>query len=171
LAAGTGRDEAALQSQSLTQRRELLRVLASQVVLGRVVVHLDDPEKMAGTSEDVLLEEKDALTISKKPSSVLVVGAVRNPTAILHREGESAEYYLNRAGGFSKEADKKEAYVVRADGSAVTNFAKLRTLEPGDTVVAPADTEPKVRALPLTRDLATILGQFALTVGVLVALF
>jgi protein involved in polysaccharide export with SLBB domain len=171
LAGGTGRDEAALQSQSLNQRRELLRVLASQVVLGRVVVHLDDPDKMVGKDEDILLEDKDTLTIPKKPSSVLVVGAVRNPTSILHKEGEAAEYYINRAGGLSKQADKKEVYVVRADGSAVTNFAKLRTLEPGDTIVAPADTDPKVRALPVTRDIATILGQFALSIGVLAALF
>ena len=149
----------------------MLRVLASQVVLGRVVVHLDGPEKMAGTSDDILLENGDVLTIPKKPSSVLVVGAVRNPTAILHKEGESAEYYINRAGGFSKQADKKEAYIVRADGGAVTSFTKLRTLEPGDTIVAPADTDPKIRALPLTRDVATILGQFALSIGVIAALF
>jgi hypothetical protein len=37
--------------------------------------------------------------------------------------------------------------------------------------LAPADTDPKVRALPLTRDLATILGQFALTIGVIAVLF
>ncbi|MGH7361887.1 MAG: SLBB domain-containing protein, partial [Candidatus Methylomirabilales bacterium] len=86
LSAGGAKDEAALQSQTVAQRRELLRVLASQVVLGRMVVHLDEPDKMAGTADDVLLENGDALTIPKKPSSVLVVGAVRNPTAILHKE-------------------------------------------------------------------------------------
>ncbi|MCI0371796.1 MAG: SLBB domain-containing protein [candidate division NC10 bacterium] len=171
LSAGGAKDEGSLQAQALAQRREMLRVLASQVVLGRVVVHLDDPAKMAGTAEDILLENADTLTIPKKPSSVLVVGAVRNPTAILHKEGESAEYYINRAGGFSKQADKKEAYIVRADGGAVTSFTKLRTLEPGDTIVAPADTDPKIRALPLTRDVATILGQFALSIGVIAALF
>jgi protein involved in polysaccharide export with SLBB domain len=171
LSAGGAKDEGALQSQALAQRREMLRVLASQVVLGRVVAHLDDPDKMAGTAEDILLENGDTLTVPKKPSSVLVVGAVRNPTSILHKEGENAEYYINRAGGLSKQADKKEVYLVRADGSAVTSFTKLRTLEPGDTIVAPADTDPKIRALPLTRDVATILGQFALSIGVIAALF
>jgi len=171
LSAGGAKDEGTLQAQALAQRREMLRVLASQVVLGRVVVHLDETDKMVGTADDILLENGDALTIPKKPSSVLVVGAVRNPTAILHKEGESAEYYINRAGGFSKQADKKEAYIVRADGGAVTSFTKLRTLEPGDTIVAPADTDPKIRALPLTRDVATILGQFALSIGVIAALF
>lgn len=171
LSGGGAKEEAALQAQTLAPRREMLRVLASQVVLGRVVVHLDGPEKMAGTSDDILLEDKDTLTIPKRPSSVLVVGAVRNPTAILHKDGESAEYYINRAGGFSKQADKKEVYIVRADGSAVTSFTKLRTLEPGDTILAPADTDPNVRPLSITREVATILGQFALTIGVIAVLF
>ena len=171
LSAAGAKDEGSLQAQALAQRREMLRVLASQVVLGRVVVHLDEADKMVGTADDILLENGDVLTIPKKPSSVLVVGAVRNPTAILHKDGENAEYYINRAGGFSKQADKKEAYIVRADGGAVTSFTKLRTLEPGDTIVAPADTDPKIRALPLTRDVATILGQFALSIGVIAALF
>lgn len=171
LSAAGAKDEGTLQAQALTQRREMLRVLASQVVLGRVVVRLDEPDRIAGTADDILLEHGDVLTIPKKPSSVLVVGAVRNPTAILHKEGESTEYYISRAGGFSKQAEKKEMYIVRADGSAVTSFTKLRTLEPGDTIVAPADTDPKVRALPITRDVATILGQFALSVGVIAALF
>jgi protein involved in polysaccharide export with SLBB domain len=171
LSAAGAKDEGSLQAQALTQRREMLRVLASQVVLGRVVVHLDELDKIVGTADDILLEHGDILTIPKKPSSVLVVGAVRNPTAILHKEGESTEYYVNRAGGFSKQAEEKEMYIVRADGSAVTSFTKLRTLEPGDTIVAPADMDPKVRALPITRDIATILGQFALSVGVIAALF
>ncbi len=167
LSGGGAKEEAALQAQTLAPRREMLRVLASQVVLGRVVVHLDEPEKMAGKGDDILLEDKDTLAIPKRPSSVLVVGAVRNPTAILHKDGESAEYYINRAGGFSKQADKKEVYIVRADGSAVTSFTKLRTLEPGDTILAPADTDPRARPLSITREVATILGQFALTIGVI----
>ncbi|MCI0371567.1 MAG: SLBB domain-containing protein, partial [candidate division NC10 bacterium] len=74
LSGGGAKEEAALQAQTLAPRREMLRVLASQVVLGRVVVHLDEPEKMAGKGDDILLEDKDTLAIPKRPSSVLVVG-------------------------------------------------------------------------------------------------
>jgi hypothetical protein len=81
------------------------------------------------------------------------------------------EYYLNRAGGLNKEADKDELHVVKADGSAIAGFLKLRKIEAGDIIVAPAKVEAKVRTLPVVKDLATVLGQFALTAGVLGALF
>ena len=76
-----------------------------------------------------------------------------------------------RAGGFNKEADKDELYIVKADGSSMAGFLKLRKLEAGDTIVVPARVDAKVRTMPVVRDVATILGQFALSVGVIVALF
>jgi polysaccharide biosynthesis/export protein len=169
--AGSGREEAALQQQTVQQRRQLLDLLRSKVVLGRLVVRLDSPEALEGTANDIALEQGDILTVPKQPSSVLVIGSVRNPTAVVYDEGRDVEYYLNRAGGLNKEADKDELHIVKADGSATAGFLRLRKVEAGDIIVAPAKVEAKVRTLPAVKDLATILGQFALTAGVLGALF
>jgi protein involved in polysaccharide export with SLBB domain len=169
--AGSAREEATLQQQSVQQRRQLLDLLRSKVVLGRLVVKLDSPEALEGTANDIILEQGDFLTIPKQPSSVLVIGSVRNPTAVVYDEGHDVEYYLNRAGGLNKEADKDELHIVKADGSATAGFLKLRKVEAGDIIVAPAKVGAKVRTLPVVKDLATILGQFALTAGVLGALF
>ncbi len=169
--AGGGREEAALQQQSVQQRRQLLDLLKSKVVLGRLVVKLDSPAALEGTPNDVALEQGDFLVVPKQPGSVLVIGSVRNPTAVIYEDGRDVEYYLNRAGGLSKEADKDELHIVKADGSAISGFLKLRKVEAGDIIVAPAKVEAKVRTLPAVKDLATILGQFALTAGVLGALF
>jgi polysaccharide export outer membrane protein len=169
--AGSNREEATLQQQSMQQRRQLLDLLKSKVVLGRLVVKLDSPEALEGTPNDIALEAGDVLTVPKQPGSVLVIGSVRNPAAVVYEEGRDVEYYLNRAGGLNKEADKDELHVVKADGSAIAGFLKLRKVEAGDIIVAPAKVEAKVRTLPMVKDLATILGQFALTAGVLGALF
>jgi polysaccharide export outer membrane protein len=169
--AGSGREEATLQQQSLQQRRQLLDLLKSKVVLGRLVVKLESPAALEGTPNDIPLEQGDFLTVPKQPSSVLVIGSVRNPTAVVYEEGRDVEYYLNRAGGLNKEADKDELHIVKADGSATAGFLKLRKIEAGDIIVAPAKAEAKVRTLPAIKDVATILGQFALTAGVLGALF
>jgi hypothetical protein len=90
---------------------------------------------------------------------------------VVYQEGRDVEFYLNRAGGLNRDADKDELHVVKADGSAMAGFLKLRKVEAGDIVVAPAKVEGKVRTLPAIKDVATILGQFALTVGVIAALF
>ena len=140
-------------------------------MLGRLVVRLDSPAALEGTANDIALEQGDILTVPKQPSSVLVIGSVRNPTAVVYDAGRDVEYYLNRAGGLNKEADKDELHIVKADGSATAGFLRLRKVEAGDIIVAPAKVEAKVRTLPAVKDLATILGQFALTAGVLGALF
>ena len=169
--AGNGREEAALQAQTMQQRRQLLEVMKSKVVLGRLVVKLDAAETLEGTPNDIPLEQGDVLIVPKQPSAVLVIGSVRNPAAVVYHEGRDVGYYVARAGGLSKEADKDELYIVKADGSSMAGFLKLRKIEAGDTIVAPAKVEPKVRTMPAVRDVATILGQFALSVGVIVALF
>jgi polysaccharide export outer membrane protein len=168
--AADGREQAALSQQALQQRRQLLELLKSKVVLGRLVVKLDPPGGLEGSSNDIPVEEGDILTIPKQPSAVLVIGSVRNPTAVVYEENRDVEYYLNRAGGLNREADKDELHVVKADGSAISGFLKLRKLEAGDIIVAPPKVEPRVRSLPVIKDVATILGQFALTIGVLAAL-
>jgi protein involved in polysaccharide export with SLBB domain len=169
--AGSGREEAALQAQTVQQRRQLLELLKSKVVLGRLVVKLDAPNTMEGTAYDIPLEQGDVLIVPKQPSAVLVIGSVRSPAAVVYQEGRDVAYYLNQAGGLNKEADKDELHVVKADGSAMAGFLKLRKVEAGDIIVAPVKTEAKVRTLPTFKDVATILGQFALTVGVVAALF
>jgi polysaccharide export outer membrane protein len=168
--AGSNRDQAALQEQLVQQRRQLLQVLKAKVVLGRLVVRLDTPEHLEGTSNDITLEDGDQVTVPKLPSSVLVIGSVRNPAAVVYEDGRDVQYYLSRTGGLNREADKDELHVVKADGSAMAGFMKLRKIDPGDIIVVPTKVEPRYRTLPVIKDVATILGQFALSIGVLAAL-
>jgi protein involved in polysaccharide export with SLBB domain len=168
---GLDREEATAGPQMVKMKQELLAALARKVVLGRMVVKLDEPEKLEGTANDVLLEDGDALTIPQPPQSVVVLGSVRNPTSVLYKEGEGAEYYLNRAGGFSKEADQKESYVQKADGSTVSGFTKLRTIEPGDAILVPPKEEVKVRPLGIVKDALSILSTGLLSVAALAVIF
>jgi protein involved in polysaccharide export with SLBB domain len=173
ITAGTaaGAEQGVAMRESLAQRQALLRVLAQRAVVGRVVLRVGPPEKFEGSESDLVLEDGDTLTIPVKPSSVLVLGSVRNPTALLHDPGVSAEEYVNRAGGLTKQADSDEVYIVKADGSTIIGYMKVRDLEPGDTVVVPPSTEPKYLKLPLWRDVATIFGQFGLAIAGIAAAF
>jgi protein involved in polysaccharide export with SLBB domain len=168
---GAEKEEVAAQQQALQARREALRLLASKVVVGRMVVHLDQPDKLKGTENDVTLIDGDTLSVPEPPDSVLVIGAVRTSTSVKHKEGASVDYYINRVGGYSKEADKDEAHLVRADGSAIASFTKIRTVEPGDTVIVPPKEEEKIRTLPTIRDIAQTIGAALLGIAALAVLF
>jgi protein involved in polysaccharide export with SLBB domain len=168
---GADKEEVVSQQQQLQARREMLRLLASKVVLGRMVVHLETADKLKGTENDIVLLDGDTLSVPEPPQSVLVIGAVRNSTSVQYKEGAGIDYYINRVGGFSKEADKKEAHLVKADGSAISSFTNVRTIEAGDVVIVPPKEEEKIRALSTIRDIATIVGAALLGVAALVAIF
>jgi protein involved in polysaccharide export with SLBB domain len=152
----------AAQPAIVRQQTELLYSLAAAVTLGRLAIRLDAPDLLEGTPDDILLETGDTLHVPPQPTSVLILGAVRNSTSVLWRAKQNMEQYLAQAGGATREADLDETYILKADGSAVASFVKLRQVEPGDAIVVPISTEPRIRTLPLIKDIAAILGGFAL---------
>ena len=75
-----------------------------------------------------------------------VTGQVFNPTAVSFQPGHSASWYLSQAGGMTQLANKKAAFVIRADGSVISakNNSDLwsgdpmsAVLRPGDSIVVP----------------------------------
>jgi protein involved in polysaccharide export with SLBB domain len=170
-AAGLSEADAAQQRAAAAQRQQYLTLAAQQVPLGRMAIHLAEPEKMENTPDDIPLMTLDSLTIPKRPSSVLVIGSVYNQSAFLHKANQNFQYYLARAGGPTPDADESGIYLLRADGSAETSWLKMKKVEPGDTIVVPMSTAAKYMVVPLTKDIATIIGQFALALGVFIRLF
>jgi len=155
---GSEKEDAAMSASVVQARRDFLRALASRVALGRVVIKLSSPEALKNTTEEIVLGDDDNLEVPEPVDSVLVLGSVRSSTSVLHAPGASVDYYVNRVGGYSKESDKKEIHIVKADGSAVSGFSNIRTIDPGDTIIVPRNEESKVRWLPLLRDGFSILG-------------
>ena len=168
---GAEKEEIASQQQALQVQREALRALAAKVAVGRMVVRLDTPEKLRGSPDDIILVDSDSLEVAEPPASVYVLGAVRTSTSVLWVQGASAEYYVNRVGGLTKEADKKELHIVKADGSALSSFTNLRDVEPGDTIVVPPKQEEKIRVLPTIRDVVQTVGAALLSFAALAVLF
>src|SRR6267142_1983107 len=168
---GAEKEEVAAQQQALQARREMLKMLASKVAVGRMVVQLGPADKLKGTENDVVLIDGDALNVPEPAQSVFVLGAVRNSTSVQYKEGASIDYYINRVGGFSKEADKRDAHIVKADGSAVSSFTNVRDIEPGDAVIVPPKEEEKVRTLPTIRDIVQTIGSALLGLAALSLLF
>jgi len=168
--AGSDKEGAAVDATVVQARRDFLRVLASRVTTGRMVIKLETPDKLKGTTEDIVLSDGDALDVPEPVDSVLVLGSVRSSTSVLYAPGAGVDYYVARVGGYSKGAEKKEIHIVKADGSAVAGFANIRTVEPGDTILVPRDEGAKIRLLPAIRDGFSILGSTLSTVLSLAAL-
>jgi protein involved in polysaccharide export with SLBB domain len=179
-------EEAKAQQVVVKQQQLLVKKLREIVPLGRVVIRLNDPERLRGTPEDIELQKGDSLLVPSIQQTVNVLGSVANPTGIVYEPYLTVADYIARAGGATKTADVKGTYVIKVNGSAVSRsafkwyggrvwggpsttyhlggFNSLR-LDPGDTIVIPEELE-RVAWLREIKDIATIIGQIALTAGV-----
>ena len=128
------------------QQDQVLARLKSEPPSGRLVVHLSaDIDSWANTPADIELRRGDVLTIPKRPGFVLVTGQVYNATALTFTPGKTAGWYLQHAGGTNTTANRKEIFVIRANGSVIGRHSGgmfdpkvLSTkLDPGDVVVVP----------------------------------
>ena len=66
--------------------------------------------------DNLVLEDGDLLTISKKNNLVKVTGEVYYPNVISLRNNKSARYYIKQSGGYTSEARKMKTLVVFPNG-------------------------------------------------------
>lgn len=160
------------------QKEEVLSELKNHPPTGRMVIHISaDIDSWANTPRDIELRRDDVLTIPKQPGFVLVTGQVYNATALTFSPGKTADWYLRRAGGTNTSANRKEIFIIRANGSVVGRHSGawfgdgvLSTkLNPGDVVVVP---QKIIGSSILWKSLLTtgqIAASMAITAGVAAA--
>jgi protein involved in polysaccharide export with SLBB domain len=127
------------------QRQQMLTNLRNRPASGRLVINISsDISKWENTPADLEMRAGDKLLIPKRPEFVVASGQVYNPVAITYVPGKNLRWYLRKAGGATRSGNKKDIYVLRADGSVVpresgwtgNNFMRLR-MRPGDTIFVP----------------------------------
>jgi protein involved in polysaccharide export with SLBB domain len=146
---GSSSSSSSSRNNAVAQERERQQLLAKLKQLqpnGRLLIHVTSQiEKWEGTPADVEVRAGDTLYIPKRPAFVMVAGQVYNPIAITFSSGKHANWYLKQAGGPTTLANKKEIFVVRANGTVVgrgsgdwwSGNVLGTTLQAGDTVFVP----------------------------------
>lgn len=133
-------------SATARQRQQLIDRIKTIPPSGRLLIHISGPiEKWENTAMDIEVRPGDSLVIPKRPNFVMVAGQVYNPAAVTFSKGKSAGWYLKQAGGPTTAANKKDIFVVRANGTVVgrssgewwTGSVSSTVLQPGDTIYVP----------------------------------
>lgn len=144
----------------------LLKNLNNLKPLGRMVIDLPDVLENPD-NHDFQMEDGDSLMIPRFKPSVTVVGEVQYPTSHFFEDALNAMEYIDRSGGFKKQADEKRVYIVKANGSVIQPNssswfkADARVIEPGDTIVVPLETD-RIDTLTVWAKATQIIYQAAL---------
>jgi protein involved in polysaccharide export with SLBB domain len=146
-AGASAQEQAELMGTMSQQQESVLSALRKQPANGRLVINIaGDIQKWRNTDNDIELCANDVLTIPKTPNFVLVTGQVYNAAALTYTPGVSANTYLRQAGGPTDMANKKDIYIIRANGSVVGHGGRASlwsgstlsvALRRGDTIVVP----------------------------------
>ena len=141
--------------------------------LGRVAIKLDENlTRFEKSPYNIVLKNKDTLTIPSTIDTVTVFGEVFNPSSFVYDDKLDSEDYIKLASGFTRAADKDSVYVIHADGTSepiVSDWLFWRTyanIEKGDTIVVPIYIK-EYNNLDLWESISKIMAGFAVTAATL----
>jgi len=157
--------------QALIIGQQLLAQLRQAKPVGRLVIDVKKVfDSRIGGTGDVLLRDGDRLLVPKKAQEVTILGEVQSPTSHVFQAGLTRDDYIAKSGGVTRKADRKNIYIVRANGDVVSGYrvgwfrrSQSIDMRPGDTIVVPLDTE-RVNALPIWQAVTTIVYNLAVAV-------
>ncbi len=161
-------------STSVQSQQQLIATLRKLHASGRIVLNLNPNSSGANALPDIPLEDGDRFVVPVMSTTVSVIGAAYNQSSFLYHRGARVGQYLQLAGGATRNGDKKNEFVIHADGSVLSKqYAKgtlfgdgfnQRHMHPGDTIVVP-DNVNKTTLLRGLTDWSQVLSGFGLGIA------
>lgn len=129
-----------------TRRQELVNLAEKDSLVDidltsvyTVGIDLEEAIAHPGSMADIVLQEGDQLNIPQINNTVKINGEVLYPNTVVFEEGKKYKHYINQGGGFTKQARKRFAYVVYANGKV--SKARGAKIKPGCEIVVPTKPE------------------------------
>ncbi len=140
------RDERGYYEVRNRQRQGLVNVNFEQLF-----IHNDD-------TYDVPLKNDDLILVPSKTYTVNVIGQVQNPGVQVWKENRDEDFYIDRAGGYNKEAWKRKVRVIKASTGEFVDPGDTE-IQMGDTIFVPPKIETRDR--DLIRDITSVVSTVA----------
>lgn len=122
------------------------------------IVSIDFKELLTKGSDlyNIILRDKDEITVSRKSLSIKVSGAVVSPGLISFKENADYKYYIHQAGGYNTRAKKLGIMIVKGGTEIMLKPQKIKKLEAGDAIWIP---EKEYRdGVQILKDVLVIVG-------------
>lgn len=170
--AALSKDDVEATKVQVVSQAALIAKMRQVKATGRIVMDLPEQNTQIKDLPDIVLEDGDRLYVPAPASTVSVMGSVYNQNAFIYKSGHSVNDYLSKAGGPTRDGDKDDIYLVRADGvvfssrqggSMFSGFGGREVMH-GDTIVVPEKLE-KYSFTKDFKDWTQIFYQFAIGIA------
>jgi len=120
-------------------------------------------------AEQIYIVDGDVLHIPSVSTLITVHGEVQYPNTQIFIKGDSVRDYIDRAGGFTLNANDEDLILIKANG-LIDTIGKGRWVnpEPGDEIIVLP--EPDTKKLMYAKEISTIIYQIALGARVVIGL-
>ena len=137
-----------------------------------VGIELDKALKEPGSDADITLRNGDKLIVPQFLNTVKVSGDVMYANTVAYKKGKNLKYYLNQAGGYNENANRKDVYIVYMNGT-VTKAKKMSrsVVEPGCEIVVPTKEEREGMSAGEILSLSSTAASLATVVLALINVF
>lgn len=124
--------------QDTARLAEEIKVLGSDLVGIDLINILKHPNSRI----DLLLEDGDVIKVPRQLQTVKITGEVLRPINIVYAPNKSMKQYINGAGGFTTNANKRGAYIQYPNGSVDAGskflfFNSYPNVKPGSEIFVP----------------------------------
>lgn len=160
----------ALDPTAVGEQRNIISSLRQLRATGRVILAFGPDSRGLESIPPIQLENNDVFRVPATPATISVIGAVYGQNVFLYNPKFRFGDYLSLAGNTNRVADKKSAFIIRADGSILSreqtssvfsNHFDNAKIYPGDSIVIP-EKLIKPTVLRQLIDYSQILSSFGL---------
>lgn len=108
--------------------------------MDRIIIDMSRLLASNGAQGDFNLQADDYIYVPETPSGISVLGEIGANGTIRFESGKKVKYYIDRAGGLTRRADKKQIRLVEANGRVYSGGNILRkNIGVGDVIVVPSE--------------------------------
>lgn len=130
-----------------------------------VPISLERAIENPGSRHNIIVRHGDEIQIPRDPGVVIVRGSVNVPAAVAFEPGKGPGYYINQAGGYAENADKRRTTVTLPNGrtweSSGWFFIPDDELLSGSIINVPEKEPKEGRAMEILRDWTTLMASTA----------
>ncbi len=118
------------------------RFYREQNNVGRVGVDLNEALNNSDSRANIPMLGGDSIYIPERQLTVKVIGEVGFPTSVLFKKGQDINYYIGKAGGYTRLSDKKRVIIEYANGETTKRKWLMKEPDPGSVIFVPDKPEP-----------------------------